>query len=304
MIYIVVSVSGGRTSGYMAEWLIENKTIVEEYFKSPITYIFVFANTGRENDDTLRFVNDIDKRILGGQLVWLEALVDPRPNHGTKHIIVDFNSAHRKHQYLNPKHPFRQYMAKYGVPNVKFKSCTRELKLRPITSYLRSSGLKSGDYWTAIGIRDDEQRRVSDTASDQNIFYPLVDLNPVDKADVLMHWESREWDLKIPEHRGNCETCFKKSFNKLHKVWSEESTLFEFNRWSEEEYGMVGAEFEKHGVTTPRKTFRESRNTSELIALFHEIKVDDSDRYVRDGGCSESCEMYDTVEVDTTSTIV
>lgn len=294
---VVVSVSGGRTSAYMAEWLIENKDVVEEYFGRPVEYIFVFANTGRENDDTLRFVNDVDRYILGNQLVWLEADINPQHGKGTRHRVVNSETAHHHDQYLSPLHPFRCYMAKYGVPNVKFKSCTRELKLRPIGSYLRSIGLKVGDYWTAIGIRDDEGRRVSPTAEDQNIFYPLVDLNPVDKDDVLMYWEDREYDLRIPEHRGNCETCFKKSFKKLHKVWTEDPSLFVFNDYSEKVYGMIGSEFKKHGVTEPRKTFRESRNTEELIALFREIEIDDSDRYVRDGGCSESCEMYDTEEV-------
>ena len=62
-----VSFSGGRTSGYMCHYLIQNKS--DEY-----DFIFVFANTGLEHEKTLEFVDKCDKHF-GLNLVWVEAVV-------------------------------------------------------------------------------------------------------------------------------------------------------------------------------------------------------------------------------------
>lgn len=293
---IVVTVSGGRTSAFMAKWLVENKKTVADYFgikETDIKYHFLFANTGREHEDTLRFLNDVNIKVLGNQLVWLEAKVNPKKKVGTKHTVVDYSTARRRDSYLLPGHPFVEYVKKYGVPNVVYKSCTRELKLRPIRSYLRSQGLKPSDVWTAVGIRSDETRRVKDKAEAERTFYPLIDLIETDKQDVLDFWEDYDYDLKIPEHRGNCDTCFKKSFIKLGKVWREDPHVFIFNDWIEKQFGFVGAEFEKHGIEVPRKSFREERNAGEIIAMFKEVNIDESERFTRDGGCSESCEVLE-----------
>ena len=51
-----VSFSGGRTSGYMCQWLLENKS--DQY-----DFIFVFANTGLEHEKTLEFVDKCDKHM-------------------------------------------------------------------------------------------------------------------------------------------------------------------------------------------------------------------------------------------------
>ena len=48
---IVVSFSGGRTSAYMAKLLMEKS-------KSPL--VFVFANTGKEREETLNFSKSKD----------------------------------------------------------------------------------------------------------------------------------------------------------------------------------------------------------------------------------------------------
>ncbi|MCJ7824256.1 MAG: phosphoadenosine phosphosulfate reductase family protein, partial [Anaerolineales bacterium] len=70
-----MSFSGGRTSGYMCHWLLENKA--NEY-----EFIFVFANTGLEHEKTLEFVDQCDK-ALGLNLTWVEAVVNPEVRSGT-----------------------------------------------------------------------------------------------------------------------------------------------------------------------------------------------------------------------------
>lgn len=142
-----VSVSGGRTSAYMA------KRIKDVADARGIESLFIFANTGAEHPDTLRFVNDVDKH-LGLDLVWVEAVVHPERKACT-HKVVTFATASRCGE------PFGQVCAKYGLPNQSFKLCTRELKLNPMNSYHSSIGWAKKSYVTAIGIRADETRRVA-----------------------------------------------------------------------------------------------------------------------------------------------
>lgn len=299
MVTVVISVSGGRTSAYMAWWMIHNKESVAEHIGcnvDELVYLFNFANTGMEHEDTLRFMNDVD-RHFGLNANWVEAVVHHGQRKSSTHRLVNYETAARNDQWWQLDHPFHAYIRKYGIPNVKFKSCTRELKLNPMNSYIKSLGLKKDEYYTAIGIRDDETRRVSATADVQNIIYPLVDLNPVDKQDVLEFWSQYDWDLKIPEWQGNCITCYKKSFKKLSKVYEETPIAFEFNKYMENEYPFVGPEFGKHGSTRERAFFRLNIKTVNLITMFKN-NPDNIDSYInvmKDAGCSESCEMYDMV---------
>lgn len=51
---IVVSFSGGRTSGFMC-WFLQN------YMSHLYNFVYVYANTGQEHEKTLEFVNNVDK---------------------------------------------------------------------------------------------------------------------------------------------------------------------------------------------------------------------------------------------------
>ena len=51
---IVVTFSGGRTSGYMCWWLIT-------YMGHLYDFVFIYANTGMEHEKTLEFVNKVDE---------------------------------------------------------------------------------------------------------------------------------------------------------------------------------------------------------------------------------------------------
>ena len=91
-----------------------------------------------------------------------------------------------------------------------------------------------------FGIREDEMRRVSASADAQNIIYPLVDLFPSDKIDVLNYMKQFSWDLTIPEHLGNCTMCFKKSYKKLNMVYRQKPEVFEFTDRLEQKYSRHG----------------------------------------------------------------
>ena len=269
-----VSFSGGRTSAYMCFKLMEHCR--DEY-----NMAFTFANTGEEHADTLRFADAVD-RHLGLGLVWLEAKVNEGRVAST-HQVVSYETASRHGE------PFERVVQKYGLPSSSFKHCTRELKANVMSSYAES--LWGTDYQIAIGIRADERRRVSPSATSQRIIYPLVDRWPTRKEDVLWHFEQFDWDLRIPEHLGNCVTCFQKSAPKLNTIYRTEPERFDFFLKLEDLYSDVGPNY----VPGPRKIFRGFQSTRDLLQGFRQ--AGDTSRMFREedsGTCSESCEVYET----------
>lgn len=114
--------------------------------------IVVYANAGLEHEETLKFIANRNT-YFGFNTVWVEAVVNPIRGKGTTHKIVDFHTASRNGE------PFEQVIIKYGIPNIKCKHCTRELKIQPIHSYAKNE-LSWKNYYTAIGIRADKAKRI------------------------------------------------------------------------------------------------------------------------------------------------
>ncbi len=274
---LLVSFSGGRTSAYMSYML-------KTHYSDKYDMQFVFANTGCEHEDTLRFVHEMDKRFELG-VTWVESAVHQSRKAST-HTVVTYQSAARNGE------PFESVTQKYGIPNHVFLHCTRELKLNPIHSYMQTVWAK-GSYETAIGIRTDEMRRVrKESAIANRIVYPLVDWFPSDKQDVLSFFEDFDWDLQIPEHQGNCVACYKKSDKKLNTLYRENPSNFDFVIKLDDLYKHVGP----NNVPGPRKMFRGFRSAHDLVAEFNRNNYDSSKGFA-DGGCSESCELFETEEV-------
>lgn len=267
-----VSFSGGRTSAFMSIWLKQN--MADHYDMR-----FVFANTGWEHPDTLRFVNEVDRRFDLG-VTWVEAVPRRELGKSSGHRVVTYETASRNGE------PFEAVVAAYGLPNQTFGHCTRELKLNPIKDYFAS--IDWAGTQTAIGIRADEMRRVSKRAEEAGIIYPLVDMIPTTKDDVLAFFEGFDWDLQIPEHQGNCIGCFKKSDRKLLALYRENPENFAFPVRLDQLYRNVGP----NNVPGPRRMYRGHRSAPDLVAEF--AAADAAYRPpVHDGGCSESCELFD-----------
>ncbi|NJS14050.1 MAG: hypothetical protein HC788_04840, partial [Sphingopyxis sp.] len=188
--------------------------------------------------------------------MWVEANVHSVKGQGTTHKVVTYETAARSGE------PFEQAIQKFGIPNKAYPSCNRELKLRPIYSYIRELGWKKGTYQTAIGIRADEIDRMSSYAKEEHIIYPLVKLG-VTKADVLAFWKSQSFDLNLPEHRGNCLTCWKKSDRKLMTLALEDPDLFQFFRRMEKEHRFAGP---GEHTSKGRMFFRRNRSVDDLFA--------------------------------------
>ena len=269
---LLISFSGGRTSAYMTLRLLEH---IELLYSD---WAVVFANTGREHPATLDFVRRCDDHF-GFNVVWVEAEVH-EGRVACTHRVVDPSEASVDGE------PFERVIAKYGIPNKSYPHCTRELKLNPIHSYVKSLGWE--DYETAIGIRADEQRRVA-KSSPYNIVYPLAHWWPTDKAGVNDFWAQQSFNLDIPEHLGNCVACWKKSLKKLTMVAHERPFEFEWTARMEREYGHIGR-------WDDRVFFRENMSTKQLLDTAGLVNIEylrrQPDRPDEDGGCSESCEIY------------
>lgn len=270
-----ISFSGGRTSAYMTKRLLDE-------LSGQYDFIVTFANTGMEHPKTLEFIRNCDRRF-GFNTVWLESVVHYDKRKSCTHKIVDFDTASRNGE------PYHAYIRKYGIPNAAFPQCTRELKTNPMHSYLKSLGLDHRAIPTAIGIRADETRRVSARA-EYNLQYPLIDLWPTTKPEILDWWSDQPFDLEIEEFEGNCLGCFKKSLRKHFLQIQKDPTPYNFYLLMEACYRTVGPQ------DGERVFFRENRDTLRLFKEYELakdfIRAMPKDDPEQNGGCSESCEVY------------
>jgi hypothetical protein len=267
---VLVSTSGGRSSAKLA-WH------TKQEWSDLYELVYVFANTGKEREETLVFVDRCD-REWGLNLVWVEAVVNERGIACT-HKVVNFATASRNGE------PFEAVIQKYGIPNMNYLHCTRELKANAIRSYLHSIGWT--EYVIAQGMRIDEPKR---TKPKEGIVYPLVDTWPTTKSEVLDWWEEQPFDLGLLDHQGNCDGCYKKEIVKLVRIAQENERTFDWWGRMEEQYGLNG-----NNVDGTKRTFyRNYRSAKDVVALSKLLKLpplSPSDQELS-GGCSESCEPF------------
>jgi hypothetical protein len=207
---LLVSFSGGETSGYMLYWILNN-------WQDKYEIKVVFANTGEENEETLLFVERC-ANLFNIEVIWVEGVFHKEHGKGTKHKIVDFKTATRDESL------FRGMVEVYGISNQANPHCNRELKLAPIKSYLRSIGWKK--YYTAIGIRYDEVDRINSKRKENRLVYPLITDAKMTKIKVNIWWESQPFRLELKGYQGNCKTCWKKSDKKLRRIAYESPESF------------------------------------------------------------------------------
>lgn len=220
----VISFSGGRTSGYMLRRILDAGL-------QPDVHV-LFANTGREMPQTLRFVYEVQTRWdvdihwlqyghYGGEYPWIEE--------------VTYLTAARHGE------PFEAFITKRGLPNPVFRTCTQELKIRPMRDWMRGRGY---EHWTnVVGIRADEPRRVAkmkgrETRERWEIVLPLADAG-ITEADVMAFWSAQDFDLELRRDQGNCDLCMLKSFDKLKNLVRERPDLAEWWAQQEERIGSV-----------------------------------------------------------------
>ncbi len=294
---LLISFSGGETSAYMTNWILQNwKNQYDEI-------LVVFANTGQENEQTLEFVRCCDAHF-GFGTVWIEAIQFHGARRAAGFKVVNFDTASRDGT------PFEDAIKKYGIPNAKFKDCTRNLKQKPIEAYAKSCGWALGSYDLAIGIRADEIDRMSAAAAQRRIVYPLISPHPMTKPKINSWWGVQPFRLQLRGYQGNCKWCWKKSLRKHLTIIDENPSAYDFPKRMERLYGKVGPEFLKDPTTRRdplpadyrRTFFRGNMSVEDLFVEYEKKKArfnradDDASVFDPDfdvgAGCEESCEVF------------
>lgn len=178
--------------------------------------VVCFANTGREDDATLDFVDECARR-WSVPVVWLEYRTE-RP----KFEVVTYATASRR-SGPDAGRPFAELLGNRAyLPNPTQRICTAELKIKTIRRYVRSLGHR-GDIPTYVGLRYDEPDRVArkkaqNAAGKEAEFciMPLHDMR-ITRADRDRFWAAQPFDLAISSAADNCDFCFMKGKMKL--VW-------------------------------------------------------------------------------------
>lgn len=257
----VLSLSGGRTSGYLL------RRVLDEGLPADVHVLF--CNTGKEDEATLRFVHEIEER-WGVPVHWLEYERHVLPRYKKKEVFelterlrkaygvvarapddalegkergfreVTFETAARKGE------PYVNYVCMSGLPNPATRTCTTELKVRVMKRWMLARGYA---YWDMVmGIRADEPRRVQKLrASPPERWEHVMPLAyaGVMESDVLAYWRGSEFDLGLeadPEmgtYRGNCDGCMLKATEKLVRLEREEPGRLDFWAKIEEASGSL-----------------------------------------------------------------
>lgn len=259
-----ISFSGGRTSAYML-W-----RIVQAHGGAlPDDVVVTFANTGKEREETLRFVHECGSR-WGVRIHWVEW----RPGKpGFEE--VGFNSASRRGE------PFAALIAsKKRLPNWQERWCTGYLKVKAMHAFNASLGRELGSFAEVIGLRDDEGPRIltgeaAAKKSGRRVAYPLADAG-ITKPDVMAFWRRQPFDLQLKPHEGNCDLCFLKGRGLRKRIIRDNPDVADW--WLEQERLTAGF-------------FDRRDRVAELVAEVHrnpELQfVEEAAEY--DTECGDSC---------------
>jgi 3'-phosphoadenosine 5'-phosphosulfate sulfotransferase (PAPS reductase)/FAD synthetase len=184
--------------------------------KLPDEAVVCFANTGKEEEATLRFV-DRCSREWGVEIHWLEYQYQTEPSQRFKRVT--FETAARDGQ------PFFELIDQNGspyLPNPVARICTAKLKIRVIHHYLKSLGFEHDENSDWVGIRADEMRRAAKMDRSRT---PLVAAG-VTKEVVGNFWKAQPFDLELPNMNGvtmhgNCDLCFMKPAHQIMSLIQE-----------------------------------------------------------------------------------
>ena len=213
----LISFSGGRTSAYML-W-----HILDAYNgKLPDDIHVCFANTGKEREETLRFVHECATH-WDVNIKWLEwrSRLKSIPA-SDRFEEVGYNSASRNGE------PFEALIAsKKFTPNQAMRFCTEHLKMQVCADYMEANGYERWN--NVIGLRWDEQRRmlkqIEKNHEGKTSWWTLMPMarqaTKVTKAMVMDFWSKQSFDLQLEGWQGNCDLCFLKGPRILKRIIRE-----------------------------------------------------------------------------------
>lgn len=220
----LISVSGGRSSMMMLKIMLDNGQVDAKT-------VVIFANTGKESEATLKFIQECETR-WSVPIKWIEYIPE-KP--GFK--VVNYDTAARQGQ------PFAAYLSTQTMlPNPVKRLCTIYLKIKLIRKYIRSLGHR-GEIPTYLGIRFDEPLRVakkkaSNAAGKEPEYYymPLHEMR-ITKKERDEFWKQQPFDLQISSHHDNCDLCFMKG--KWQLIWQIRENPSAAEWWIEQEKRVV-----------------------------------------------------------------
>lgn len=278
---LIISFSGGRTSAYMMWWLLNEW---KDRYNWEI--IVVFANTGKEVEGTLFFVDECSQE-WDIPIIWVEAKCKdenriPFSDKGwkVKHKIVTYETASRKGE------PFEEMISILGIPSSSAAFCSKQLKRLAIESYAKSIGWEN--YKVAVGIRVDEDRSL-----DLNrCIYPLIFDNPVNKLLVNIWWLKQSFNLDIDPDFGNCDGCWKKDDPRLARIYAKKPQTF--NWWDDmvKKYGHLDPR--GTGMKPPFNFYRGNKSVADIreMAKMSQEELKQISMFQPVDGCQESCEVF------------
>lgn len=220
----VISFSGGRTSAYMLWKCLEAHDGV-----LPDEAIVCFANTGKEAEATLKFVNDCAVN-WNVNIVWLEYAKE-KPNWKQ----VTYETASRNGEPFDALIQNKNYL-----PNTFARFCTSELKVIPMKKFIGND-----DFVTFVGIRADEPRRVAKMKNNKDEKFCPLAVDGKTKIDIEKFWKSQSFDLELitvdgNALLGNCDLCFlKKLEHKINLIRQEPKRVI----WWAEKEKQIGSVF-------------------------------------------------------------
>lgn len=252
----VISFSGGRTSAYML-WRI----LQSHGGTLPDDVKVMFANTGKEMEETLEFVNECSIR-WGVPITWVEYRPRPTMEDPKEHAIVSFETASRNGEPFNWIVQERRML-----PNPRARFCRTELKYRTMHRVIEEQfGFEE---WTAvIGMRADEPDRVAklvirDDPREEKIA-PLATAG-IAVQHISEFWKRQPFDLRLPNMNGktmhgNCDLCFLKAGDQLlslireqpaRAVWWMEKEMWA-RKWRDE--GVIDGNGDRFRLDRPSVT--------------------------------------------------
>lgn len=278
---LIISFSGGRTSAYMTWWLL-NKWEDRRNWE----IIVVFANTGKEVEGTLFFVDECSQE-WNIPIVWVEAKCKdengiPFSEKGwkVKHKIVTYETASRKGE------PFEEMISVLGIPSPDAPFCSKQLKRLAIESYARSIGWK--DYKVAIGLRVDETRPMDL----KRCIYPLIHNNPKNKLLINTWWLNQKFNLEIDPDFGNCDGCWKKDFPRLARIMTKKPSTFDWWEDMTDRYGHLNPR--NIELNPPYNFYRENKSVLDIKKLseMSQAELMQLSMFDNPEPCNESCEAF------------
>jgi 3'-phosphoadenosine 5'-phosphosulfate sulfotransferase (PAPS reductase)/FAD synthetase len=229
----IISLSGGRTSGYML-W-----KIMEAYGGTlPNDIKVVFANTGLEHPETYNFIKKIETE-WNVPVVWAE--------YQYKKPLIKIVTAETASKDGTPFADIIQ--KKQFLPNPLMRFCTSELKINTIRRFAWRI-MRFKEWSTAVGLRADEPYRAHKLVDRhrETVVAPLFKMG-VTIEEVNSFWQANAFDLNLPYINNpfnNCVGCFLKSRSTLNSIAIQAPEYF--NWWANQEK-LLKAKFRKEFPT-------------------------------------------------------